>query len=122
MNCFFKIDGTVYTAPTVGTVLPGVTRMSCIELLKHWGIPVSEERLPIADVMKGLPTTASWKRYSAPVPLQLSLRLASCGYEGDVAHINNGEIGEVTHKLYNTLTGIQWGKLPDELGWTVKVD
>ena len=43
-------------------------------------------------------------------------------YEGDVAHINNGEIGEVTHKLYNTLTGIQWGKLPDELGWTVKVD
>ena len=52
MNCFFKIDGTVYTAPTVGTVLPGVTRMSCIELLKHWGIPVSEERLPIADVMK----------------------------------------------------------------------
>ena len=43
-------------------------------------------------------------------------------YEGDVAHINNGEIGEVTHKLYNTLTGIQWGKLPDELGWTVKID
>ena len=45
MNCFFKIDGTVYTAPCVGTVLPGVTRMSCIELLKKWGIPVSEERL-----------------------------------------------------------------------------
>ena len=44
------------------------------------------------------------------------------GYEGDVAHINNGEIGEVTHKLYNTLTGIQWGKLPDGFGLTVKVD
>lgn len=43
-------------------------------------------------------------------------------YENDVAYINNGEIGELTHKLYNTLTGIQWGTLPDELGWTVKVD
>ena len=43
-------------------------------------------------------------------------------YEGDVAYINNGEIGEITHKLYNTLTGIQWGTMPDELGWTVKVD
>ena len=42
-------------------------------------------------------------------------------YEGDVAHINNGEIGEITHKLYNTLTGIQWGKLPDDMGWTVKI-
>ena len=40
----------------------------------------------------------------------------------DVMTINNGEIGELTHKLYNTLTGIQWGTLPDELGWTVKVD
>ena len=40
----------------------------------------------------------------------------------DVAYINHGEIGEITHKLYDTLTGIQWGKLPDELGWTVKVD
>ena len=51
-----------------------------------------------------------------------ALPVGELRYEGDVAHINNGEIGEVTHKLYNTLTGIQWGKLPDELGWTVKVD
>ena len=43
-------------------------------------------------------------------------------YEDEVAHSNGGEIGEITHKLYNTLTGIQWGTLPDELGWTVKVD
>ena len=39
-----------------------------------------------------------------------------------VEDVVNGEIGEITHKLYNTLTGIQWGTMPDELGWTVKVD
>ena len=121
MNCFFKIDGTVYTAPTVGTVLPGVTRMSCIELLKHWGIPVSEERLPIADVMKASHDGKLEEVFGTGTAAVIS-PVGELRYEGDVAHINNGEIGEVTHKLYNTLTGIQWGKLPDELGWTVKVD
>ncbi|MFR8411990.1 MAG: aminotransferase class IV, partial [Butyricicoccus sp.] len=119
MNCFFKIDGTVYTAPTVGTVLPGVTRMSCIELLKHWGIPVSEERLPIADVMKASHDGKLEEVFGTGTAAVIS-PVGELRYEGDVAHINNGEIGEVTHKLYNTLTGIQWGKLPDELGWTVK--
>ena len=36
-------------------------------------------------------------------------------------NINNGEIGEISQKLYDTLTGIQWGRLPDEFGWTVEV-
>ena len=121
MNCFFKIDGTVYTAPTVGTVLPGVTRMSCIELLKKWGIPVSEERLPIADVMKASHDGKLEEVFGTGTAAVIS-PVGELRYEGDVAHINNGEIGEVTHKLYNTLTGIQWGKLPDELGWTVKID
>ena len=114
------LDG-VYTAPTVGTVLPGVTRMSCIELLKHWGIPVSEERLPIADVMKASHDGKLEEVFGTGTAAVIS-PVGELRYEGDVAHINNGEIGEVTHKLYNTLTGIQWGKLPDELGWTVKVD
>ena len=35
--------------------------------------------------------------------------------------ISGGKIGPLTQKLYDTLTGIQWGKLPDEKGWTVKV-
>ena len=120
MNCFFKIDGTVYTAPTVGTVLPGVTRMSCIELLKHWGIPVSEERLPIADVMKASHDGKLEEVFGTGTAAVIS-PVGELRYEGDVAHINNGEIGEVTHKLYNTLTGIQWGKLPDTRGWIVPV-
>ena len=120
MNCFFKIDGTVYTAPTVGTVLPGVTRMSCIELLKKWGIPVSEERLPIADVMKASHDGKLEEVFGTGTAAVIS-PVGELRYEGDVAHINGGEIGEITHKLYTTLTGIQWGKLPDDMGWTVKI-
>lgn len=121
MNCFFKIDGTVYTAPCVGTVLPGVTRMSCIDLLKHWGVPVSEERLPIVDVMQAAKDGKLEEVFGTGTAAVIS-PVGELRYENDVAYINNGEIGELTHKLYNTLTGIQWGTLPDELGWTVKVD
>ena len=38
-----------------------------------------------------------------------------------IMEINNGEIGPISQKLYDTLTGIQWGKLPDELNWTYEV-
>ena len=120
MNCFFKIDGTVYTAPTVGTVLPGVTRMSCIELLKHWGIPVSEERLPIADVMKASHDGKLEEVFGTGTAAVIS-PVGELRYEGDVAHINNGEIGPLTQKLYDTMTGMQWGKLPDTKGWILPV-
>ncbi|HCA71270.1 MAG TPA: branched chain amino acid aminotransferase, partial [Ruminococcaceae bacterium] len=120
MNCFFKIDGTIYTAPTVGTVLPGVTRMSCIALLKKWGYSVSEERLPIVDVMKASREGKLEEVFGTGTAAVIS-PVGELRYEGEVAHINDGKIGEVTQKLYDTLTGIQWGRLPDDMGWTVKV-
>ena len=52
MNIMFKIDGKIYTAACTGTVLPGVTRRSIIDLLKDWGYEVIEGKLAIADVMK----------------------------------------------------------------------
>lgn len=121
MNCFFKIDGTVYTAPCVGTVLPGVTRMSCIDLMRHWGIPVSEERLPITDVMKASREGKLEEVFGTGTAAVIS-PVGELRYEGEVAHIGGGKIGALTQRLYDTLTGVQWGKLPDELHWTVKVD
>ena len=52
MNIMFKIDGKIYTAACVGTVLPGVTRRSIIELCKDWGYEVVEGKLAIADIMQ----------------------------------------------------------------------
>lgn len=120
MNCFFKIGGTVYTAPTVGTVLPGITRMSCIELLNEWGIPVSVERLPITDVMQASRDGRLEEVFGTGTAAVIS-PVGELRYEGEVAVINDGKIGDLTQKLYDTITGIQWGKLPDTLGWTKKV-
>ncbi len=121
MNCFFKIDGTVYTAPTTGTVLPGVTRMSCMELMRKWGIPVSEERIPIQTIMQASQDGKLEEVFGTGTAAVIS-PVGELRYEDEVVYINEGNIGALTQKLYDTLTGIQWGNLPDELGWTVLVD
>ncbi len=120
MNCFFKIGGTVYTAPCTGTVLPGVTRMSCIELLKKWGYAVSEERLAIADVMKASQDGRLEEVFGTGTAAVIS-PVGELRFEDQVAYINDGRIGEVTHRLYDTITGIQWGTLPDDMGWTTGI-
>ena len=112
---FVTKDGTVVT-PKSDSILPSITRRSILYVAEHYlGLKTEERKVPFSEVKDfaecGLCGTAA---VISPV--------GELRYEGDVAHINNGEIGEVTHKLYNTLTGIQWGKLPDELGWTVKID
>lgn len=121
MNIMFKIDGEIYTAPCVGTVLPGVTRRSIIELLKDWGYKVHEERVAIADIMKAADEGKLEEVFGTGTAAVVS-PVKELDWEGKVAHISGGHIGELTQKLYDTLTGIQWGKLPDTKGWTVPVD
>ena len=121
MNCFFKIDGTVYTAPTVGTVLPGVTRMSCIELLEKWGYTVSQDRLAIVDIMQAAKDGKLEEVFGSGTAAVIS-PVGELRYENDVAVIGGGEIGALTHRLYDTITGIQWGKIPDDMGWTVGIE
>ena len=116
MNIFFKIDGQIYTAPTVGTVLPGITRMSCIELLKSWGYQVNETRLAITDIMDAAEAGKLEEVFGTGTAAVIS-PVGELVYEDRKAEINGGVIGPVTQKLYDILTGIQWGKLPDEHGW-----
>ena len=120
MNIMFKIDGKIYTAACTGTVLPGVTRRSIIELLQDWGYEVVEGKLAIADVMKAAEEGKLEEVFGTGTAAVVS-PVKELDWEGKVAMISGGKIGPLTQKLYDTLTGIQWGKLPDEKGWTVKV-
>ncbi len=121
MNIMFKMGGEIYTAATVGTVLPGITRMSCIELLKNWGYKVNEGKLSIDTVMDSGRNGTLEEVFGTGTAAVIS-PVGSLRYKDDVVEINNFEIGELTQKLYDTLTGIQYGKLEDAFGWTVKVD
>lgn len=120
MNIMFKISGKIYTAACVGTVLPGVTRRSCIELCKDWGYEVIEGKLPIADVMKAAREGKLEEVFGTGTAAVVS-PVKELRWKDEVAYISDGKIGPLTQKLYDTLTGIQWGKIEDTKGWTVEV-
>ena len=120
MNIMFKIDGKIYTAPCTGTVLPGVTRRSIIELLRDWGYEVCEEHVAIADIMKAGHDGKLEEVFGTGTAAVVS-PVKELDWKGDKVFISGGKIGELTQKLYDTLTGIQWGKIPDTKGWIVPV-
>ena len=120
MNIMFKIDGKIYTAACAGTVLPGVTRRSCIELLKDWGYEVIEDKLAIDEVMKAGHEGKLEEVFGTGTAAVVS-PVKELDWKGDKVFINDGRIGPVTQKLYDTMTGMQWGRLPDDKGWIVPV-
>ena len=101
-------------------MLPGVTRRSIIELLKDWGYEVVEGKLAIADVMQAARDGKLEEVFGTGTAAVVS-PVKELDWKGEQALIGDGKIGPLTQKLYDTLTGIQWGKLPDTKGWTVPV-
>ena len=89
--------------------------------LKDWGYEVIEGKLAIADVMKAAEEGKLEEVFGTGTAAVVS-PVKELDWEGKVANISGGKIGPLTQKLYDTLTGIQWGKLPDTKGWTVKVE
>ncbi len=121
MNVFFVIGGTVITpALEEGNILPGVTRASCIQLLKSMGYKVEERKLSLTEVIDAYNEGKLNEAFGTGTAAVVSpMGLLDTG---DMKMtINNGEIGAVAQKLYDTLTGIQWGRIDDTFGWTVKV-
>ena len=121
MNVMFKIDDEIITAPCNGTVLPGVTRDSVIRLLTSWGYKVKERHLSIDELMKAGKDGRLKEAFGTGTAAVIS-PIGELNYKGEVLKINNFRTGILTQKLYDTLTGIQWGSLPDPFQWTVKVN
>ena len=120
MNIFFKINGTVVTPMLNGSILPGVTRASCIDLCKHWGLPVEERRISVDELVEAARTGALEECWGSGTAAVIS-PVGALRYENEVMQIKDGGIGEFSQKLYDTVTGIQTGKVEDTLGWTVEV-
>ncbi len=121
MNVFFVIDNTVVTpALDEENILPGVTRASCIKLLTSMGYKVEERKLSLNEIVAAYKAGKLNEAFGTGTAAVVSpMGLLDDGENKMV--INNGEIGPIAQKLYDTLTGIQWGKCEDSFGWTVSV-
>ena len=120
MNVMFKVGGKILTPDLNGSVLDGITRRSCIQLLKDWGYEVEERRISAEELFEAAKNGTleeAWGTGTAAVISPIG-ELA----EGDEkVIINNNEIGPVTQKLYDQLTGIQWGRVADPHNWITKI-
>ena len=119
-NAFFMIGDEVITAPLNGTILPGITRDSVIQLLKAWGVKVSERRITIEDVFKAYEQGQLNEVFASGTAAVISPVGELC-WTNKTITINGGAIGNLSQKLYDTLSGIQLGKVEDNFGWTVEV-
>lgn len=121
MNVMFKIDGKIVTAPCDGTVLPGVTRDSILQLLKSWGYEVEERHLAIDELMAAGREGKLEEAFGTGTAAVIS-PVGELNYKGEITVINDFKTGKLTQKLYDTLTGIQWGDLEDSFHWTRVVE
>jgi branched-chain amino acid aminotransferase len=121
MNMFFIIDGEVLTPELVGSILPGITRKSTIELCKSWGMKVSERRITIQEIADAYKAGKLEEAFGTGTAAVIS-PVGHLKWGDMVMEINGNKIGPVSQKLYDTMTGIQYGRLPDEKGRIVKVE
>lgn len=120
MNVLFKINGEIVTPMLNGSILPGITRKSCLELLRSWGVPVSERLITIDELLEAMKNGTLEEAFGSGTAAVVS-PIGEIMYEGQHFSVNDGKIGELTQKLYDELTDIQWGRKEDPFGWTVKI-
>ena len=120
MNVMFKISGKIVTPDLIGTILPGVTRASIIEMLKDKGYEVEERRLAMDELAEACDNGTLEEAWGTGTAAVIS-PIGELNYHGKSYIINNSEIGPVSQMLYDELTGIQWGKKPDKYGWIVEI-
>jgi len=116
MNICFLYDGKVVTSPLKGSILNGITRRSILQLVKDFGYEVEERALSIDEIMEGAKNGRLTEAFGTGTAAVVS-PVGQITYKERDAYLGNGKTGELTMKLYNTLTGIQYGQLEDKYNW-----
>lgn len=119
-NIFFKIDGKLITPELGGTILPGITRRSIMQLAKDMGVEVVERKVAIQEIYEASQDGTLEEIFASGTAAVVS-PVGRLVWEDKEIIVNEGKMGEYTQKFYDTLTGIQTGKLPDPYGWVYEV-
>ena len=120
MNIMFKINGKVVTPVLNGSILPGITRKSILELLTYEGVGPEERKISVDELIAAAESGALEEAWGCGTAAVVS-PVGWLAYQGKEYCINGGKIGPVTQKLYDELTGIQWGRAADPFGWVYPV-
>lgn len=116
MNMFFVLDGKLITSPLTGTILPGITRKSVIELAKEWGMDVEERPISITELIEASKNGRLTEAFGSGTAAVIS-PVGYIHHKGDAIQLDQEKMGPVAEKLYNTITGIHHGDVEDPADW-----
>ncbi|MCX4362732.1 MAG: branched-chain amino acid aminotransferase [Clostridia bacterium] len=120
MNMFFVIGDEVVTPALVGSILDGITRRSCIQVLKKYGYKVSERRISMDEIVEAYDNGMLKESFGSGTAAVIS-PVGLITYKGKDMVINGGKMGEITSFLYDKITGIQSERYEDEFGWVTEI-
>ena len=120
MNIMVEIGDEIVTPPLSDQILAGVTRDSALTLMRDWGLRVSERPVTIDEVMDASRAGTLAEMWGTGTAAVVS-PVGELGYNGERVTINGGKTGPLTQKLYDAITGLQYGTAPDVHGWTQAV-
>ncbi len=115
-NIFFRIDDELVTPPLAGSILPGVTRDSVIQLAGYWGIRVIERQISIDEVIETARSGKMKEMFASGTAAVISPVGEIC-YRDRQYMISDGGVGEWAKKFYDEILGIQYGEREDVIGW-----
>jgi branched-chain amino acid aminotransferase len=121
MNVFFVRDGQLITPTLNGTILPGVTRASLLELGPTLGIPAREEDIDIDEVVEGVKSGSITEAIACGTAATVVGISELVFGDGQALKIGGGTLGSVTKRLFDEIQAIQFGTSPDRFGWTTIV-
>jgi branched-chain amino acid aminotransferase len=120
MNMFFAYGDTIVTAPLEGSILNGITRDCVMKLAASLNLKVEERLIDVDDLMSDIKSGKITEAFGSGTAAVIT-PVGTLAYKGESLTVNDGGVGKHTQELYDTLTGIQTGKIADTFGWVKKI-
>jgi branched-chain amino acid aminotransferase len=121
MNILFVINAELVTPPLGGSILPGITRDSVLELAKYWKIPVAERPITIDEVLAAHRDGSLQEIFGSGTAAVIS-PVSQLAWHEKVLTVGDGKVGPIAQRFYEALTDIQYGRAEDPFGWIVPVE
>ncbi len=121
MNIFMHFKDEVVTPMLTGSILPGVTRMSVIDILKDWGYNITERMISIQEVVDGYNTGNLLEIFGTGTAAIIS-SVGKLKYKDTIMEFSDEHPGELGTKLYEEILGIQYGTKEDKFGWMTYIE
>lgn len=121
MNIVFVINGKIITPSLAGdTILPGITRKSILHLAKHWGMPVEERKIPVAEILEAINNKSLDEAFGVGTAATIA-PFSNIAIDGTDYPLSDFNQWEFANKAKSYLEGVKRGSIADDFSWVEKV-